>query len=336
MTGEQGCGGVLRSWMEFKSKEANDEYIQLVLTHLEKLCQRSVLVATPNSFKQFLADNCKGDEKKFVEDLSILHVTSVYRHKVLEIVPESRVQLVQHRVSTYGGTMNGKKCLLKLHQHSKEEVLGSDALKTVPLREEIEILKLLNADEEPCPNVVQLLGSGIKPPMHLIMERTPKSDLLTYLQELNNPLESEILIQIAIDVCNAMMYIGGHEIIHRDLRAKNCFVFTHKGKLLTKLGDFHHAILSYSSPKSPGGTDQQPNSVKSQLNEDICNQFAVRWMAAEALRHGQFSTASDVWSFGVLLFEIFTFGGKPYINMPSGKSLEHDKEVLEFVSKLFF
>jgi serine/threonine protein kinase len=106
-----------------------------------------------------------------------------------------------------------------------------------------------------------------------------------------------------------------------------------EGKLLTKLGDFHLAILSYSGARSPTGEDQPCKSVKSPINEDFFNQFAVRWMAAEAIRMGEFSSASDVWSFGVLLFEIFTFGCKPYDNMPSGRSLERDEDVREFVSK---
>ena len=333
LTGEQGCGGVLRSWDENNSKETKDEQDQIVLEHLEKLCQRAVFVATPSSFKRFLTENCKGDEKQFIEDLSILHVSSTYRDKVLEILPESRVQLVQYRVNTYGALMNGKKCLVKLHQHSKEEMLGTDALKAVPLREEIEILKILNAVVEPCPNIVQLLGSIFEAPMHLIMERTPKGDLLSYLKGLEDPPEAEVLLQIAVDVSDAMLYLGVHDIIHRDLGAKNCFVFMREGKLLTKLGDFHLAILSYSRARSPTGEDQPCKSVKSPINEDFFNQFAVRWMAAEAIRMGEFSSASDVWSFGVLLFEIFTFGCKPYDNMPSGRSLERDEDVREFVSK---
>ena len=252
---------------------------------------------------------------------------------------ETRTEQIYSHVSIYDALMNGKKCLLKLHQHSKEELVEARAARTVLLREEIEILEILNADTERCLNVVQLLGSGTeKALLHLITERPPNGDLYDYLHGLKNSIQAEILLEIALDVCNAMMYLGERDIIHRDLRAKNCFVFAHGEKLLTKLGDFHLAILSYSSKKSSTRLDQQmPNAtVKQHMNEDMRSQFAVRWMAAEALRNSEFNTASDVWSFGVLLFEIFTFGTKPYTNMPSGKSLDNDEKVRKFVSMINF
>ena len=171
--------------------------------------------------------------------------------------------------------------------------------------------------------------------MHMIVERTPKGDLLTYLQGLaihTNTPEAEVLLQIALDVCNAMIYLGGKDIIHRDLCAKNCFVFIEEGKMLTKLGDFHLARLSHSGSKSPTTTLTRQQSSSTSVIKDLSNQIAVRWMAVEAIQFGEFGNASDVWSFGILLSEIFTFGGKPYINMPSGLSLDRDEDVEEFVS----
>jgi serine/threonine protein kinase len=168
----------------------------------------------------------------------------------------------------------------------------------------------------------------------LITERTPKGNLLSYLDGLDNPPPAAALLWIALDICDAMIYLGAQNIIHRDLCAKNCFVFMEKGNLLTKLGEFHLAVLSYSSPKSPIPVERQRYSFNPQINQDSPNQFAVRWTAVEALQLGEFSPASDVWSYGVLLFEIFTLGCKPYVNMPSGRSLESDEEVREFVSVL--
>ncbi|CAB4032617.1 tyrosine- kinase Fer isoform X1 [Paramuricea clavata] len=327
LTGEQGCRGVFRGWIDNRSNPTKDP---LVTTNLEKLCQRAVFVAPSYSFEPFVTDNCKGDEKSFIERLSIFHVSSTYKVKVLQIVLRSKLCMRQQQVSTYDVVMNGKKCLLKLHQHTREDVLKTDLLKSVPLRKEIEIVRVLNAAAEPCPYIVRLLGSSIEAPMHLIIERTPKNDLLTYLRGFVNAPETKEMFQFAVDVCKAMIYLGEQNLIHRDLCAKNCFVFMENGILLTKLGDFHLASLSYPGPKSPTG---RQSSITRKVN-DISNEFAVRWMAIEVFQFGEFRTASDVWSFGVLLSEIFTFGCKPYVNMPSGLSLERDEEVREFVSTL--
>ena len=118
---------------------------------------------------------------------------------------------------------------------------------------------------------------------------------------------------------------------------KNCFVFVKHERTLTKLGDFHLAVLAYSGPTSPSGINShRVNSATSLVGENATNEFAVRWTAVEALQFGQFSTASDVWSYGVLLHEVFTFGCTPYDNMPSGLILDSDEDVQEFVRAIFF
>ena len=302
------------------------------MKHLKELCQRVVFFAAANNFKQFVENTCQNNEKQFIEHLSILHLSSIYREKIFEISPASLVPVLQNRVRIHDALINGRKCLLKLRQHSKEEVLKRESSKGVQLRKEIEIVRVLNAVAEPCQNVVELLGSSIEAPMHMIIERTPKGDLLTYLQGFAKSPETVDLIQMAVDICNAMIYLGTQNITHRDLRAKNCFVFAKGERLLTKLGDFHLAVLSYTGPTTPSGINhRRANSLTSQVNEELTHEFAVRWTAVEALQFGEFSTASDVWSYGVLLFEIFTFGCTPYVNMPSGLTLDSDEDVRKFV-----
>ncbi len=327
LTGAQGCGGVLRNWAQNKSKPTQDSY-------LEKLCQRAIFLATPNIFKHFIKCNCKGDGKQLIEDLSIVRLSSIYKEQVLDIYPQSRVGIGQQRVSTYNALLSGRKCLMKLHQHSKDDVMRTQALETVPVRNEIEIFKILA--DKPCPNLVEVLGSSIKAPMHIFIERAPKGDLLTYLQNLaanNTPLDVEILVQIALDVCNAMVYLGEHDVIHRELCAKNCLVFMNEGNLLIKVCDFHLAVYSHSGTASLISPSRR-KTFSGYCIEDHSDQIAVRWAAVEALKFGEFSTASDVWSFGVLFSEIFTFGLTPYVNMPSGLSLNADEEVRKYVSRL--
>ena len=209
------------------------------MKNLKELCQRVVFFAAPNNFKQFIENGCQDNEKQFIEHLSILHLSSTYRDKVFEISPASLVPVLQHRVLTHDARISGRNCLLKLRQHSKEEVLKRETLKGVRLRKEIEIVRVLSTVAEPCLNIVELLGSSLEAPMHMIIERTPKGDLLTYLQAFAKSPEMVDLIQMAVDICNAMIYLGTQNITHRDLRAKNCFVFVKRNRLLTKLGDFH-------------------------------------------------------------------------------------------------
>ena len=186
---------------------------------------------------------------------------------------------------------------------------------------------------EPCPNIVRMLGSSTEAPIHMITESGSTGDFLTFLKN-HEGTEVQNLIQIALDICRAMLFLDNQNIIHRDLRAKNCFVFLHDGTYVTKLGNFHLAVLDYSCPRSPASPKLQKHSSTSTINERLPNEFAVPWMAVETLQFGEFSTASDVWSYGVLLFEIFTFGCQPYVNMPSGFSFNSDEDVREYVSTL--
>ena len=322
----------MRNWTEKKSEAAKDELASFTFRLNEKLCQRAAFVASPDNLKRFIPENINSNEEKFIEELSKLHLFSAYKDQVFEIFPESRVQQTQRRITTYDGTFRGKKCMLKLHEHSKEEVSKKEKLKSVSLRNEIEIVRVLNAGKEPCPNIVLLLEASVEPPMHMIIETASKGDLLTNLRT-HDTFKAEHLLHMAMDVCNAMIYLGKQSIIHRDLCANNCFVFVHNGQPIIKLGNFRLAIPAFSDPQSPEIVGRE-RILSIACREDFLNQFAVRWMAVEALQHREFSTASDVWSYGVLVFEIFTLGSQPYINMPNGMSLHSDQEVRSFVSTL--
>ena len=322
----------MRYWTEKKSEADKDELASFTLRHIEELCRRAAFVAAPDNFERFIPENDNNNEERFIDELSRLHLSSIYKDKVFEISSESRVQQTQHRITTYDVMIKGKKCLLKLHEHAKEEVLRTEKLKSVPLRKEIEILKVLNAAKEPCPNIVQLLEASVELPMHMIIERASKGDLLTYLRT-SKSFKAEHLLHMAMDVCNAMIYLGKQNIIHRDLCANNCLVFVQNGQLIIKVGNFRLAIPAFSDPQSPENVGRE-RILSIDRREDFHSQFAVRWIAVEALQHREFSTASDMWSYGVLLFEIFTLGSQPYINMPNGISLWSDQEVRSFVSTL--
>ena len=345
LSGQQGCGGILGKWMERwierKWNLQSSKHNHLIVRNIEQLWQKAIFIAEPKQFKELISDSSKGNERNFIEDLAVSHLSSAYSDKVLEIhreKPPDRSQKTQ--ISVYDARMSGRLCLLKVHQHCTEEVMKPHLLKAVLFRKEIEILQVLSS--VPCAYIVQQFASSTEVPMHLIIEKSHTGDLLTWLRNPVNDNHSknadqtktEHLLQIALDICSAMIFLGEQNVIHRDLRAKNCFVFIRNGKHVIKLGNFQLAVLMCSGRISPPSINCQritSDSSSSSL-EAFREQFSVRWTAVEALEFDEFSAASDVWSYGVLLSEVFTFGSEPYVNMPSGLSLSTDKEVREFVS----
>ncbi|CAF1334615.1 unnamed protein product [Rotaria sordida] len=154
-----------------------------------------------------------------------------------------------------------------------------------------------------CYHVIQLYGicSRIRPP-YVVMELMENGDLKNYLyrhrQSELNPngptLNESAMIQLALDVADGMYYLSDQKFVHRDLAARNCLV---NGNHTCKVGDFGLTRDIYE-------TDYYRRGGRSFL--------PIRWMAPESLRDGRFDTVSDVWSFGVLLWEIATLAEQPY------------------------
>ena len=135
-------------------------------------------------------------------------------------------------------------------------------------------------------------------PILIVTELLRHGNLLKFLQEKQGKsLKLPELIDVSAQVALGMAYLEKNNFIHRDLAARNVLV---ADKNIVKIGDFGLSRFL---------TDQ--NEIKD--HSDI--KFPIRWTAPEAALEKKFSTKSDVWSFGILLYEIITYGRLPYPGM---------------------
>ncbi|RUS69192.1 hypothetical protein EGW08_023047 [Elysia chlorotica] len=190
---------------------------------------------------------------------------------------------------------------LKVH-HTMEEKLDFFS--------EVEMMKLFKHE-----NIVQLWGVCTrKQPVYAVMEFLLHGDLKTYLLSRRSlvgqgvkeaqDIKAENLTQMAADIAQGLSYLHSLKYVHRDLACRNCLVHANKTVKIADFGLTRHV----------SSTDYYRFSRKGML--------PVRWTAPEALRDGIYSAKSDIWSYGVLVFEIVTFGSFPYQGLSNRQVVE--------------
>ena len=154
------------------------------------------------------------------------------------------------------------------------------------------------------PNLIQLYAVCTQEePIYIITELIKHGNLLEYLRGVSRSLKFPQLIVMGAQVAAGMAYLEENNYVHRGLAARNILV---SENLICKVEVVSMArVISDSTYKAHTGA-----------------KFPIKWTAPEAAMKGRFTVKSDVWSFGILLYELISYGHFPYPRMNNAQVLE--------------
>ncbi|XP_071967601.1 receptor tyrosine-protein kinase erbB-2 isoform X2 [Engystomops pustulosus] len=215
--------------------------------------------------------------------------------------------------------------ILKETELRKMKVLGSGAFGTVykgvwiPDGERVKIqvaIKVLRENTSPkankeildeayvmagvsCPYVCRLLGICLTTTVQLVTQLMPYGCLLEYVRENKDRIHSRDLLNWCVQIAKGMTYLEDIRLVHRDLAARNVLVRSPTHVKITDFGLARLLDVDETEYHADGG------------------KVPIKWMALESILHRKFTHQSDVWSYGVTVWELMTFGAKPYDGIPA-------------------
>ncbi|KAH9366835.1 hypothetical protein HPB48_000036 [Haemaphysalis longicornis] len=179
------------------------------------------------------------------------------------------------------------------------------------------------------PHIVRLIGVSQGQSLMLVMELAPLGPLNRFLRLNSSQLRQEgvsRVLSLASQVCGAMAYLEARQLVHRDLAARNVLLVNDR---FAKVSDF--------------GMTRALGSGKDYYKAQAAGKWPLKWYAPECIYFFKFSTKSDVWSFGVTLWEAMSYGERPYQGLAgqsilamleSGKRLERPDDCPDNIYEL--
>uniref|UniRef100_A0A914DX37 Protein kinase domain-containing protein n=1 Tax=Acrobeloides nanus TaxID=290746 RepID=A0A914DX37_9BILA len=167
---------------------------------------------------------------------------------------------------------------------------------------EIEAMKIIEYDR----NVIAMLGWRMINDKPAIVFELAEEDLLHHVKMFKlldgKEIPFKTIISILWQIAKGMEFIASKDIVHRDLATRNVLL---TNDLQAKISDFGLAVINNSGMKEA----------------NLPKRLPIRWMSIEAIVEKLFSEKSDVWAFGVLMYEVFSIGQDPYAGIETGKLL---------------
>ncbi|KAI5090547.1 protein-tyrosine kinase 2-beta [Silurus meridionalis] len=143
------------------------------------------------------------------------------------------------------------------------------------------------------PHIVSLIGIIEEEPVWIVMELYQYGELGDYLNKNQNTLTNVTLVLFSLQICKALVYLQGRNMVHRDIAVRNVLVATPE---CVKLGDFGLSRYIENEEYYKASVTRLP----------------IKWMAPESINFRRFTTSSDVWMFAVCMWEIMSRGQQPF------------------------